>query len=383
MRYRWIAIVLAGAMVLAGCGREVGGDGAAGTGADEGGEQAAGDGDAEPPECEVDEVDGDLQLFNWSDYMDPDLLTAFGEEYGVGTIEDTYTSNEALLAQIRAGAADYDVIVPSDYMVKTMIDEGLLLPLEHDAIPNRENLDDDFVDPPYDEGLRHSMPYQWGTTGIGVDTEAAGPDPEPTWGWLFDPELAGALPSPVSMLDDPRETMGAALYYLGHDPNTEDEAELEEAAALIAEAGAWTLRYESDQYADLLVNGDVAVSHGYNGTYFDAFGELDDPDRYAFLIPEEGATVWTDNLAILANTDSPCTAHTFLNFILDAENGAQLSNFTYYATPNEAAMEFLDEELVEDETVFPSDETWENLRFLENTGDAEQLYTDLFTRAQG
>jgi spermidine/putrescine-binding protein len=370
-----MAVLLVGALALTSCGREVGDDTADGT--------ATADGDTAAVGCEPGEVDGDLLLYNWSEYMDPDLLVAFGEEHGISATEDTFTSNEALLAQIRAGGADYDVIIPSDYMVEIMIEEGLLLELDHDAIPNRENVADEFTDPPYDPGLAYSMPYQWGTTGIGVDLEAVGDDPEPTWGWLFDPEMAGELPGRISILDDPREGMGAALYYLGYDPNTQSEDELQEAADLIEQAGAWTVTYTSDQYNDLLLTGETVVGQGYSGGFLDSFYGADEPDRYAYLIPEEGATIWTDNMAILADSDSPCTAHTFIDFILDAENGAQLTNWTFYASPNAAAVEFIDDEITGDPAIYPDDDVRQNLYFLENTGDAEILYTDLFTRAQG
>jgi spermidine/putrescine-binding protein len=261
-----------------------------------------------------------------------------------------------------------------------MVEEGVLLELDHDLIPNRENVAEEFTDPPYDPGLAYSLPYQWGTTGLGVNTEATGADPEATWGWLFDEEQAGQLDRGISILDDPREGMAAALFYLGYDPNTQDEAELEEAAELIDEAGQWTVTYESDQFSELVLTGEADVAHGFSGQFLDNFG---DDEQYQYLIPEEGAIIWTDNMAILADSDSPCTAHTFIDYILDAENGAQLSNWTYYATPNAAAMEFLDEELREDEVVFPDEQTRERLHFIENTGEAEILYTDLFTRAQG
>jgi spermidine/putrescine-binding protein len=378
-----MAALLAGALVLAACGREVGGDTADGGAGEAGGEEASedeGGGQAQSVECEVGETDGDLLLYNWSEYMDPELLTAFGEEYGVDASEDTYTSNEALLAQIRAGGADYDVIIPSDYMVETMAEEGILLELDKDAIPNAQNVDETFAEPPYDPELTYSMPYQWGTTGIGVDLEATGPDPEPTWGWLFDPEMAGDLS--ISMLDDPRETMGAALYYLGYDPNTDAEDELQEAADLIAEAD-WVTTFTSDQYSELLLTGETVVGHGYSGNLIDNINGADDPDRYAYLIPEEGATIWTDNMAILADAQHPCTAHTFIDFMLDAENGAQLTNWTFYASPNAAATEFIDAEVLEDPTIYPDESVLDDLYFLENTGEAEILYTDLFTRAQG
>jgi len=369
-----MAALLVSALALAACGREVGGETA--DGAPEGGDTGGGGAAASPPDCAVDEVDGDLLLYNWSDYMDPDLLTQFSEQYGVSATEDTYTSNEALLAQIRAGSADYDVIVPSDYMVAIMIDEGLLTPLNKDAIPNSQNVSADFTSPPYDPELAYSMPYQWGTTGLGVNLTKTGPDPEPTWGWLFDPEMAGNLR--ISMLDDPREGMGAALYYLGYDPNTQDEAQLQEAAALIAQAD-WIRTFTSDQFSDLLLTGETDIGQGYSGNFLDNFG---DDENYAYFIPEEGATIWTDNMAVLGSSDSPCTAHTFINFILDAENGAQLTNWTYYASPNEAATEFIDPEVRDNPAIYPDEEVRQKLHFLENTGDAEVTYTELFTQAQ-
>jgi spermidine/putrescine transport system substrate-binding protein len=343
-----------------------------------GGDGAGGDGDAAAAACEVGETDGDLAFYNWSDYMDPALIDAFEEEYGVTVTEDFYPSNEELFARVESGGAQYDVIVPSDYMVDIMIQEELLLALDFDAIPNVANLDDDFTDPPYDPGLEFSVPYQWGTTGLGVDLDVVG-DVEASWDLVFDPDTARNLGGRISLLDDPRETMGAALYWLGYDPNTTDEGELQEAADVISQAREWTAAFTSDQYSELLLGGETVVAHGYSGNFLDNFG---DDESYAYLIPEEGATIWTDNLAILATTSAPCTAHTFIDFILDAENGAQLSNWTYYASPNEAAREFLDPEVLENPAIFPDEEMMDRLFFLEDTGDTEILFTDLFTQAK-
>jgi len=392
MRLRWLVATMVLALLVAGCGREVGGpvagdDAADDTAADDGtadddtaDDDTAGDGgDAAAGDCEPGTTDGDLLLYNWSDYIDPDLVAAFQDEFGVSVTEDFYPSNEELLARVQSGGAQYDVIVPSDYMVAIMIEENLLLELDRDAIPNLSNVDDNFADPVYDPGTRFSVPYQWGTTGLGVDLGAIGGDVEPSWALVFDPEVAGELPGRISLLDDPRETMGAALYYLGYSPNTTDEGELQEAADVISGARDWTAAFDSDLFADLVLTGETVVSQGYSGGFLDSFGDDED---YAYLIPEEGATVWTDTMAILAEAPHPCTAHAFIDFILDAENGAQLTNWTYYASPNAAAEEFIEEEILEDPVIYPTDEAWENLHFLEDLGDAEILYTDFFTRAK-
>lgn len=379
-RSKWLALVVALAMTLAACGDDTTPDttdGGTDTTAPGGGtETTMGEG----AECAVDETDGDLNFYNWSEYMDPDLITAFEEQYGVDVVETFYDSNETMLAQIQAGVV-YDLIVPSDYMVNIMIEEGLLLPLAMDAVPNVENLGDQFVNLPYDPDGAYSVAYQWGTTGLGVDISVVGEDFEPSWALVFDPDLTAGYPNGVSLLNDPRETIGAALKYLGYGLNETSEEALQEAADLIRAANVTT--FDSDQYTDNLVNGEVAVSHGYSGNYFAVFFEVENPDNYAYVIPEEGATLWTDNMAIPANADHPCTAHTFINYIMDAENGAQLTNWTYYASPNEAAEEFILAEILEDTAIYPDDATFEKLEAIEDTGDEEILFTDYFNIAKG
>ncbi len=328
--------------------------------------------------CVAGQTDGDLLLYNWNDYMDPDIIADFTAEFGVDVVEDFYPSNEEMLARVVAGGAQYDVVVPSDYMIELMIEDGLLLPLTRAAVPNIANVDDEFADPPYDPGLQHSVPFLWGTTGLGVNVALLG-DVEPSWDLVFDPEVAGALPGRVLLLDDARETMGAALHWLGLDPNTEDEDDLRAASEVIAAARAWTAAYNSDLYADLLISGEVVVAHGYSGNFLEAF---DEDESFAYLVPKEGATLWTDNLAILAAAPHPCTAHTFLDFVLRPEQHARLTNYIYYPSPNALAEPFVDPEILADPAVYPDADTLTRLQFLRDTGDVEILYTDLFTQAR-
>ena len=240
-RIRWMALVPALALVVAACG---GDDGASG--------------DGEAVACEAGVVDGDLDFYNWSEYIDPELITAFEEQYGVDVVETFYESNEAMLAQIQSGVV-YDLIVPSDYMVGIMIQGDLLLPLQKDAIPNLANLDEDFTSPPYDPALEFSVAYQYGTTGLGVNKALVGDDFPRSWALIFDPDLTANFPGGVSVLNDPREAMGAALKYLGYSLNDTDEAHLDEAAELIANAKSGIATFDSDQYDEALVNGEVAT----------------------------------------------------------------------------------------------------------------------------
>lgn len=366
-----VAVPTVLALALLGCGREVGGDPAAE-------EDDGASGEAAGAACEVGQTDGDLLFYNWSDYIDPELVSAFEEEFDVTVTQDFYPSNEELLAKIQSGGADYDVIVPSDYMVNIMIEEGLLAPMDRELVPNADNIADEFADPPYDPGNEYSIPYQWGTTGLGVNLDEVGEDVAPSWELVFDPEVASQYAGRIALLDDPRETMGAALYYLGYSANTTSEEELQEAADLISEASQNLAAFDSNLYTDLLLSGEVVISHGFSGNYFAAFAEAE--GNYAYLIPEEGATKWVDTMAVLESAPHPCTAYTFINFLLDAENGAQLTNWNYYASPNAAAEEHILPEILEDPAIYPPDDT--NLTFLEDTGDAEILFNDYFTQAK-
>jgi spermidine/putrescine-binding protein len=343
-----------------------------------GGDDAAGD----APDCAVDQVDGDLSFYNWSEYIDPDLVSAFEAEYGVTVTQSFYDSNETMLAQIQAGGSDYDVIVPSDYMVGIMIADDLLLPFQKDALPNLVNLDPKFTDLPFDPAGDYSAPYQWGTTGLGVSLAVVGDDYEESWGLIFDPDMSAPYAGNISMLNDPRETMGAALKYLGYSLNETSDAALQEAADLIKAAKDRIAKFDSDLYTDDLISGEMVITHGFNGNYFLTFDENDAWDDFVYFVPQEGGTVWVDNMAIPSDADSPCSAHTFINYILEAENGAQLSNWNFYASPNEAAKAMIDEEILDDPAIFPPQEIVDKLEFIENTGDDEIKFTDYFTQAK-
>jgi spermidine/putrescine-binding protein len=338
-------------------------------------------------DCEPGEVDGDLDLHNWTEYIEPELVTAFEAEYGVNVNETFYDSNETMLPQVESGGNDYDVIVPSDYTVTIMADEDLIIPLNKDAIPNLGNLDSAFTGLPYDPDDEFSVPYQWGTTGIGYSYEVVPEDWEPSWELIFDADFAPEIAGEISLLNDPRETMGAALKYLGYSLNTTSEDELNEARDLIQGVKDRIKLFDSDQFEDLLVAGETVAAHGYSGDFFAAYDEASDDDYdayedFGYGIPKEGAVAWVDTMAIPITADAPCTAHTFINFILDAENGAALTNYNFYASPNAAATPFIDEEILGDETIYPPDDVFDRLEFIADTGDFETNYTDVFTEVK-
>ena len=330
--------------------------------------------------CAEGETDGDLNFYNWSEYMDPDLIAAFQDQHGVSVTEDFYPSNEEMHGKIGVGNSGYDLIVPSDYMVSILISDELIQPIQAAAVPNQANIAERFGDPPYDPGAIYTAAYQWGTTGVGVDTGVTGEDVPHTWGLLFDSGLAEqyGLSGKISLLDDPRETVGAALKYLGYSLNSTSADELAEAEAVIANAVSRIAAFDSDQYSELIVMGETVVGHGYSGNFLWDFEEGD--STYDYFVPDEGGTIWVDNMAVLADAPHPCTAFAFMNFLLDAENGAQLTNYNWYASPNAASEPHIDQEVLDNPIIYPTDMS--KLEFIEDAGDFEINYTDALSRAR-
>ncbi len=356
-------VLLAISFVAAACGSDGGGN-------------AAGS-------CEVGQVDGDLALYNWAEYIDEEQLDEFAAEFEIGATMDTYESNEVLQPKIAAGNSGYDVIVPSDYMVGILIAGEHVQALNKDLIPNLSNVSSDFANPSYDPDGDYAVPYQWGYTGIAVDTEVVGTDFPRTWDIVFS-DFADDYAGRITLLDDPRETLGAALKSLGYSLNTTDQGELDEAQALITEYKDNLAAFNTDSGDELITSGETAIAHGYSGDMFTQFLETDDPSRYVFFVPEEGGTRWVDNMAIPFDAPHPCTAHTFINWLLDGEQGAALSNWNYYGTPNSASIDLLDDELnafITDPTVLTGGQ--ETLESIIDTGDFETNYADAFSRAKG
>ena len=327
--------------------------------------------------CAPGQIDGDLNVYNWSDFMDPQLLVEFAQLHGIRVTEDYYASDDELLARLQTGVRGYDVVFPSDYMVTILVEDGLVMPLDGAAIPNTALLDPRVTEPEYDPGMRHSRPYLFGFTGIGVDRSVVG-DVAPSWDLLFDPATVAAHGGRISLLDDSREVMGAALMWLGYSLNTTDEAELAEAEAVLARATSWITTFDSSDPTGLLVGGEVAVAHIWNGLMASA----DAGDRYELLVPVEGSVQYMSAVAIPATAQHPCTAHTFIDFLLSAESGAALTVATGYATAVLPALDLLPAEVREDPLVFPPDEVRDRLFGLVDTGDFEPRYSDAYLRAR-
>lgn len=316
----------------------------------------------------------EVRIYNWSDYIAEDTLERFTAETGIEVIYDVYDSNEVLEAALLSGRSGYDVVVPSNHYLTRHISAGVYLELDHDQLPNMANLNPDLMDDLefVDPGSRYSIPYMWGTNGIGYNEdrvlEILGEDaPLDSWALLFDPEITTALNQAgcgLSMLDSGDEMLSPAMAYLGLPPTSEEADDLQAGGDLIAAVRDNITYFHSSRYISDLANGDICVAAGYSGDIFQAADRAEEAGRdftIGYSIPKEGAALWFDMMAVPADAPNPENAHAFINFILEPEIAAGISEYVVYANPNLAANEFLDPEILNDPAVYPDQEVMDNL----------------------
>lgn len=320
----------------------------------------------------------EIFLYIWTEYLDPDIKTQFEEECGVKVTETNFDSNETLLATLQAGGADYDIIVPSDYMVQTLISEGLLMELDYSVITNIKNMDPININTYFDPEQKYTVPWFWGTSGFAVDTSVV-TDVKDSWSMLFDPNSPYC--GKISMLNDERETIGAALMYLGYSINDTDPVHLEEAKNLLIEQSKCVKAYDSETNDDLIISGETVLAHIWTGDAIlaaDPSPEAGGREGIVYVIPEEGCTIFQDNMAIPVGAPNAYTAMIFMNYTQYPEIAAQNAEYVAYATPNAAAKEFIDPSMLSD-TIYPPAEVASRLHWIEDVGDALELYDRIWT----
>ena len=315
-----------------------------------------------------------LNFYNWSDYVAKSTIPNFEKKTGAKVTQDTYASNEELLAKLQAGGTGYDVIVPSDYMVKIMAKSGVIQPLDFSKIPNFDNIGKNFKGLPYDPENKYSVPYQWGTTGILYNKKKVGQIEN--WDPMFDQQYAGQ----VAMINDVRETLGAALMKQGYSINSTDPAKLDAAKQdLVKQKPLLRGYFDSTEISPLVDNGDILLGHVFSGEgILTAIGNKD----LDYIIPKPGATRWTDNMTIPKGARHVDLAHEFINYILAKKPGAALTNYTYYGTPNEAALPLIDKELKQVPEWDPSKQVFDRLQIIEDVGKATRDYERIFTEVK-
>ena len=313
-----------------------------------------------------------LNLYIWSEYLPQEVIDEFTRRTGIEVRYDLYDSNEPVLAKLQSGVADYDLVVPSDYMVRILAHLGLLRPLDKSRLRNLGHLDPRFLDQEFDPGNEYSLPYVWGTTGYGYAKERVRGAPE-SWAPLFDPANSGQ----ILMLDDMRECFAAALKYLGHSLNSTDPAVLRQAADLLKKQKPWVKTYNSGDYENILAAGDVIYSHGYNGQL--ARLALREPDRFAYVLPKEGATLWMDSVCIPRRARNVESIYAVLDYVLEPEVNARIVNGISYASANLAARKFIRPEILNDPGIYPPAEDLTRCEFVKDIGEATEVMDEYWT----
>lgn len=334
----------------------------------------------------------EVRVYNWSDYIDEELLTKFEEETGLKLVYDVFDSNEVLETKMLAGSSGYDIVVPTGGFLQRQIAAGVFQELDKSALPNIGNMWDviEARTSTYDPGNAYSINYMWGTTGIGVNVgkvkEMLGEDaPIGSLSLVFDPANMEKLSEcGVHFLDAPTEIIPAALAYAGVTPDSKDKDALAKAEEVLLAIRPYVQKFHSSEYINALANGDICVAIGWSGDVLqarDRAAEAENGVEVAYNAPSEGALMWFDQMAIPADAPNVEGAHKFLNFIMDAQNMAAASNYVYYANGNLASQEFLVEDVIDDTAIYPDEAALQNLYTVTPWGPKEQrTLTRLWTK---
>lgn len=306
-----------------------------------------------------------LYVFTWTDYTSPEVIDAFEKQYNARVVLNYFGTMGDMYARLQAGGdAQFDLVIPSSYYVPRLIHSGLVQPLDHSKLPNARNLLPVFADADYDPGLKYSMPYQWGSTGLVYDTRVFPKAPE-SWALLFDPKLNPD--APFSMQTDGNVMIAAACAYLGYGYTCQDKKQWIDAAHLLLKTrqrGNFTGFVDGAPVLSQVVRGVNRVGVTFSGDFVNQRNE--DPEGFkhlAYMLPSEGAERWVDVMMIPKRAPHPDLALAFINFVMDAKQGAALSNYIYNASPNQASQPYLDDVLRE-APAWPTDEEQQRLHML-------------------
>ncbi len=294
-----------------------------------------------------------INLFNWGEYMDPDLIEQFEEETGIHINNTTVATCEEMYAKMKNGGVNYDIVIPSDYMVARMIRENMIQKINFDNVPNASYVDDQFLHREYDPESAYSIPYQWGTVGIIYNKTVVDEEDIGSWDLLWNEKYR----KQILMFDNSRDAIGIALKRLGKSYNTTDLEDLEAAADLLIEQKPLVQAYVMDQIFDKMESGEAAIAPYYAGDYYLMIDEMGDEDGeiLGFYTPEEGSNLFIDAMCIPTSSQNKEAAEQFINFLCEPEIMAQNTEYIWYSTAERAARELLSDELRYNEVMYPPD----------------------------
>ena len=323
---------------------------------------------------QYEQIGGELNILNWGEYMDPELIKVFENETGVKVNYVEMTSNEEMLIKLRSSDSPYDLCFPSDYIIEQMIREDMLLPLDYSKIPNAKNIDENMkaFTNVFDPGAKYSLPYMWGTVGILYNTEMVDEEVD-SWGILWDEKYAGQ----IWMYDSVRDTLGITLKYLGYDLNTRNADEVEAACQKLIEQAPLRKGFGTDNMRTAMINNKGALALIYSG---DAFAAMDENENLAYAVPKEGSNVWYDNVVIPKNAKNVEAAHAMINFLNDGNVAAKNTEYICYSTPNAAALALLGEDYIDDETYNPPQDVLDRCEVFHDLGDFVEVFNAAWSK---
>jgi spermidine/putrescine transport system substrate-binding protein len=314
---------------------------------------------------------GELNVYNWGDYIDESLIEQFEEEYGIKVNYETYATNEDMYMKIKNGGTSYDIAIPSDYMIQKMINEDMLEKVDISKLENYTNIDSKYLNKDYDPNNEYSVPYFWGTVGI-LYNKALVEDTVDSWEILFNEKYAGQ----VLMLDSQRDSIMVALKLLGYSLNSTDLDELEEAKSLLLEQKPNVLAYVVDNGKDMMVANEASFMATWNG---EAIALMDENEDLDFALPKEGTNLFFDAMVIPKGSKNIDNAHKFINFMLDEQVALVNTEYVGYSTPNAKVLELLPEEIRNSEIAYPNIEELENLEVFIDLGSELVKYNKIWT----
>jgi|TARA_B110000438_G_scaffold252075_1_gene256885 spermidine/putrescine transport system substrate-binding protein len=289
----------------------------------------------------------DLNFYNWDDYIGENTLSNFADQTGITTKMDFFADNDELFSKLREGNPGYDIIVPSDIYVEKMIKANMLDRIDHEKISNMNNIDKNFLNPVFDPNRGYSIPYMWGTVGIGYNMSRVEERPN-SWSYLYQ---SGKYSTNISLLSEATTVIAIGLKYLGHSLNSMNIRDYKEVEELLIEQKKHIKVFAEDNGQDLLASGDVVLAQEFNGDIAQLM--LEDKD-ISYVVPKEGSIIWEDCLCIPKNAPHKENAHRFINYLLGAETGADLADYIQYATPNKAAKDLMGKDYTNNPAIFPT-----------------------------
>ncbi len=323
--------------------------------------------------CDQDKVV--LNMYNWGQYIDTDLITKFEKETGIKVNYEMFETNEHMLAKIESGSSYFDLVFPSDYVIEEMISKDMLHKIDFTNIPNFQYIDDRFKNLEYDPENEYSVPYFWGTLGILYNSEEITQTVD-SWDILWDEKYSGQ----ILMLDSMRDTIGVALKRKGYSLNSVDSKQLLEAREMLIEQKPLHNGYYVDETMDMMINGDANIALNWSGAAMDIYWQGAEHIKYA--LPKEGSNLWVDCMVIPKSSKLKKEAEMFINFILDPDNAYQNTDYVGYSTPNKIAFERILEdnpEVVEMDAYNPTQELLDKCEVFIDLGDNRAIYNQLWT----